>query len=246
MKKSTIIIALISLVILAVICVIGNIITVADKVTELSPWLGYAFYGVLLTLTALFIILPTLRIIFTPELDPSGELMSDEDKMEADQLVRKSAQNVFVLTTVSQNGALDMLACLSMNISMLNRLVGLRGKRPSFGQILRLYAAVVSSSALIASADEALDDINLGELLGLSGIKATGLILKSVTNGLLNSLITMRVGMTAIRYLEIGSVDFKRNKSTIRKEIRRKAIARMPAVVAMGIKNGVLGIKNIF
>lgn len=245
MKKSTTII-IISLVTLVVICVVGNIITVADKVSQLSPWLGYAFYGVLLLLTAAFIVWPSIKIIFTPELDPSGEMMSDEDREDADRLVKKSAQNVFILTSVSQNGALDIFTCLSMNISMINRLVELRGKRPSFGQILRLYAAVASSSVLIASADEALDDINLSEILGMSGINATGVLLKSMTNGMLNALVTMRVGMTALRYLELGSLEFNRNKTSIRKEIRRKAMAHMPAVVAMGIKNGILGIKNIF
>lgn len=235
-----------SLITLAVICVIGNIITVADKMSELSPWLGYAFYGVMLALTAAFIVLPTVKIVFTPELEPSGELMTQEDKDSADVMVKKTAQNVFVLTTVSQNGALDVFTCLSMNISLINRLVELRGKRPSFGQILRLYWSVASSSVLIASADEALDDINLGELLGMSGINATGVLLKSMTNGMLNALVTMRVGMTALRYLEVGSIEFNQNKASIRKEVRRKAMMRMPAVVAMGVKNGILGIKNIF
>ena len=68
MKKHTIIIVLTSLVILAVICVIGNVITVADKVSELSPWLGYSFYAVLLALTIAFVVWPTMKIIFTPEL----------------------------------------------------------------------------------------------------------------------------------------------------------------------------------
>ena len=235
-----------SLITLAVICVIGNIITVADKMSELSPWLGYAFYGVMLALTAAFIVLPTVKIVFTPELEPSGELMTQEDKDSADVMVKKTAQNVFVLTTVSQNGTLDVFTCLSMNISLINRLVELRGKRPSFWQILRLYWSVASSSVLIASADEALDDINLGELLGISGINATGVLLKSMTNGMLNALVTMRVGMTALRYLEVGSIEFNQNKASIRKEVRRKTMMRMPAVVAMGVKNGILGIKNIF
>lgn len=235
-----------SLITLAVICVIGNIITVADKMSKLSPWLGYAFYGVMLALTAAFIVLPTVKIVFTPELEPSGELMTQEDKDSADVMVKKTAQKVFVLTTVSQNGTLDVFTCLSMNISLINRLVELRGKRPSFWQILRLYWSVASSSVLIASADEALDDINLGELLGISGINATGVLLKSMTNGMLNALVTMRVGMTALRYLEVGSIEFNQNKASIRKEVRRKTMMRMPAVVAMGVKNGILGIKNIF
>jgi hypothetical protein len=246
MKKHTIIIVLTSLVILAVICVIGNVITVADKVSELSPWLGYSFYAVLLALTVAFVVWPTMKIIFTPELEPSGELMHEEDRKEAEHMVRKSAQNVFILTSVSQNGALDVFTCLSMNISLINRLVELRGKRPSLGQILRLYIAVASSSVLIASADEALDDLNLGELLGMSGVNVTGTVFKSAANGMVNSFVTLRVGMTALKYLEAGSLYFIENKKAIRKEIRRKAVKYMPAVVGGGVKNGILGLKNLF
>lgn len=246
MKKSTTIIFLISLAILIVICVIGNIITVADKVSQLSPWLGYGFYAILMGLTAMFVVWPTVKILFTTELEPSGELMTNKDKAKADLIVKKSAQNLFVLTAVSQNGVLDIFTCLNINISMIYRLVELRDKRPSLIQILKLYATVTSSLVLIASADEAFDDINLSELLGMSGINVTGVLLKSITNGMLNSLITMRVGMTALRYLELGSLEFNRNKSSIRKEVRRKAIAQMPGVVAVGIKKGIVGIKNIF
>lgn len=246
MKKSTILFIITSLVIIAAICIIGNVITVADKVSELSPWLGYVFYAILLTLTIVFIIWPTLTIVFTPELEPSGELMDEDDYKEAELMVRKSAQNVFILTSVSQNGALDIFTCLSMNISLINRLVELRGKRPSLGQILRLYAAVASSSVLIASADEVLDDLNIGELLGISGVNVTGTVFKSAANGMVNSFVTLRVGMTALKYLEAGSLYFIENKKAIRKEIYRKAVKYMPAVVAGGVKNGILGLKNLF
>lgn len=130
MKKLTTIIFFISLAILVVVCVIGNIITVADKVYQLSPWLGYGFYAILLGLTAMFVVWPIVKILFPPELEPSGELMTNEDKLNADQIVKKSSQNLFLLTMISQNGTLDILTCLSINISMNNRLVELRGKRP--------------------------------------------------------------------------------------------------------------------
>lgn len=129
---------------------------------------------------------------------------------------------------------------------MINRLVELRGKRPSLGQILRLYIAVASSSVLIASADGALDDLNLGELLGMSGVNVTGTVFKSAANGMINAFVTLRVGMTALKYLETGSLYFVENKKAIRKEIRRKAVKYMPAVVGGGFKNGILGLKNLF
>lgn len=246
MKKHTTIIILTSVVLLAVICIVGNIITVADKAAQLSPWLGYAFYALLLGMTAAFVFWPTLKIIFTPELEPSGELMNEEDRKEAERMVRKSAQNVFILTSVSQNGALDVFTCLSMNISLIRRLVDLRGKRPSLGQVFRLYVAVASSSVLIASADEALDDLNLGELLGMSGVNVTGTLFKSAANGTINAFVTLRVGMTALKYLEEGSLYFNENRQAIRKEIRRRAVKCMPAVVGGGVKNGILGLKNLF
>lgn len=246
MKKSTILIILTSLVTLAAICIVGNIITVADKVSELSPWLGYSFYAVLLALTVVFVVWPTMKIIFTPELEPSGELMNEEDRKEAERMVRKSAQNVFILTAVSQNGVLDVFTCLSMNISLIRRLVDLRGKRPSLGQVFRLYVAVASSSVLIASADEALDDLNLGELLGMSGVNVTGTVFKSAANGMINAFVTLRVGMTALKYLEEGSLYFNENRQAIRKEIRIRAVKCIPAVVGGGVKNGILGLKNLF
>lgn len=246
MKKSTIIIILISLVTLAAICIVGNIITVADKMSQVRPWLGYVFYAVLLTLTVVFVVWPTIKIIFTPELEPSGEMMTEEDREMAEGMVKKAAQNVFMLTTVSQNGALDVFTCLSMNISLINRLVELRGKRPSLGQIIKLYAAVASSSVLIASADEALDDINLAEILGMSGMNLTGAIFKSAANGMINSFVTLRVGMTALRYLEEGSIAFDKNRTEIRKNVRRKAAKYMPAVIGGGVKNGILGLKKIY
>lgn len=246
MKKHTTIIILTSVVLLAVICIVGNIITVADKAAQLSPWLCYAFYALLLGMTAAFVFWPTLKIIFTPELEPSGELMNEEDRKEAERMVRKSAQNVFILTSVSQNGALDVFTCLSMNISLIRRLVDLRGKRPSLGQVFRLYVAVASSSVLIASADEALEDLNLGELLGMSGVNVTGTVFKSAANGMINAFVTLRVGMTALKYLEEGSLYFNENRQAIRKEIRRRAVKCMPAVVGGGVKNGILGLKNLF
>lgn len=245
MKKRTIIV-LVSILLIAIICIIGNIITVADKVSEMSPWLGYAFYAVLLVLTALFIVWPTLKIIFTPELKPAGEEITQDEKKQADEIVKKTARSIFILTSISQNGALDIFSSLSMNISMINNIVEMRGKRPSFGQLLRLYTRVAASSVLIASADEALDEINLGELLGLSGINVTSAIFKSATNGMLNAYVALRVGMTTLRYLEVGSEAFKENKSAIRKEVRRSAIKKLPLVVATGVKDGVLGVKNWF
>ena len=79
----------------------------------MNAWNEY--FTILLTLTAVFVVWPTLKIIFTPELEPSGELM------------------------------------------------------------------------------------------GMSGANVAGTLFKSTANGMINAFVTLRVGMTALKYLEEGS-----------------------------------------
>jgi hypothetical protein len=39
----------------------------------------------------------------------------------------------------------------------------------------------------------------------MSGVNVTGTLFKSAANGMINAFVTLRVGMTALKYLEEGS-----------------------------------------
>ena len=90
-----------------------------------------------------------------------------------------------------------------------------------------------------------MDDIDLGSLVGMTGLKLTGSILKSGANGAANAYITLKVGKSTIKYLEEGPQEFQENKKSVKHEIRRNARKELPRVVTSGLKNSVNMLRNI-
>ncbi len=112
---------------------------------------------------------------------------------QADSVVRRTASTVFLSTALMQNGRLDGLIVLFIQIQMVARVARIYVQRPSPRELVRLYANV-AGTAFVASGLESLD---LGEMVaplavsvvpalkggipGLSGISA--LLVKCVSNG---------------------------------------------------------------
>ena len=66
-----------------IISLVGNIITIGDKAAEIHPWVGWGFYIVLGLFLVRFILYPTLKFLFTPELKGDGrEQLEDMDSNE--------------------------------------------------------------------------------------------------------------------------------------------------------------------
>ncbi len=275
---------LLGLGLLVVACILSDIITLGEKVSELHTWAGYVIYDIIGIITLCLVVIPTLRIIFTPEMkghkvknihDMSAEELDkyieqlrlskeqrthiaqandrsdvvkailDERKEQADDIIRSTAETVFVITAVSQNKSVDMISTLSMNVRMISRLIRQQGYRPSYIQLFKLYVSVISSSIIIGSVDELMDDIDLGSLVGMTGLKLAGSILKSGDNGAANAYNTVKVGKSTIKYLEEGPQEFQENKKSVKHEIRRNARKELPRVVTSGLKNSVNMLRNI-
>lgn len=66
--KKTLIAAFVSIIAIAVIMLIGNIIIIGDKVAGLFPYADIVFYLLLLVLLYIFLIRPFLYVFFAPEL----------------------------------------------------------------------------------------------------------------------------------------------------------------------------------
>lgn len=275
-SKKSFIICAVAIFMVVTISLVGNIITIGDKAAEIHPWVGWGFYIVLGLFVLRFIVWPTLKFLFTPELkgderDRIDEMEEDElntyikrlsltqqerdlvatadsrlegAKMiirkrdeEATKLVRKAALNVFIVTGISQNGSMDIITAFGMNIQMINRLVNLRHRRPSFTQLLELYVVIISSTLIISLTDNILDEIDTGELLGSAA--AGGLakvVVASAVNGAMNAYMTLRIGKMTMKYLEIGSKNFKENRSKFRREARRSALKEVPAIAKSGLE----------
>ena len=265
------------------ISLVGNIITIGDKAAEIHPWVGWGFYIVLGLFVLRFIVWPTLKFLFTPELkgderDRIEEMESDELKSyikkmsltqqerdlfataegdlegvkmilkkrdeEATKLIRKAALNVFIVTGISQNGSFDIITAFGMNLQMINRIVNLRHRRPSFTQLLELYVVIIASTLIISLTDNILDEIDTSELFGsVAGGLAKTLVSSSI-NGAMNAYMTLRIGKMTMKYLELGSKNFKQNRSKIRREVRRSAIKEIPAIAKSGLETVTSAVKS--
>lgn len=170
--------------------------------------------------------------------------------MEADSVVRKTASTVFLSTALMQNGRLDGLIVLFVQIQMVGRIARIYVQRPSPRELLRLYANV-AGTAFVASGLESLD---LGEMVaplavsvvpalkggipGLSGISA--LLVKCVSNGAANAFLTLRVGEVARRYCELTS---QCPPELIRKSATAAAVQHLGRIVR---ENGALVVRKIW
>lgn len=268
---------------IVIISLVGNIITIGDKAAEIHPWVGWGFYIVLGLFVLRFIVWPTLKFLFTPEMkgderDRIEEMESDELKSyikkmsltqqerdlfataegdlegvkmilkkrdeEATKLIRKAALNVFIVTGISQNGSFDIITAFGMNLQMINRIVNLRHRRPSFTQLLELYVVIIASTLIISLTDNILDEIDTSELFGsVAGGLAKTLVSSSI-NGAMNAYMTLRIGKMTMKYLELGSKNFKQNRSKIRREVRRSAIKEVPAIAKSGLESVTNAVKS--
>lgn len=255
-SRKSFIVCAVAIFMVVAISLVGNIITIGDKAAEIHPWVGWGFYIVLGLFVLRFIVWPTLKFIFTPEL--KGDERDRIDEMEevelnsyikrlsftqqerdeeATKLIRKAALNVFIVTGISQNGSFDIITAFGMNIQMINRLVNLRHRRPSFTQLLELYVVILSSTLIISLTENILDEIDASELFGsVAGGIAKTLIASSV-NGAMNAYMTLRIGKMTMKYLELGSKNFKQNRSKLRREARRSAIKEVPAIAKSGLES---------
>lgn len=139
-------------------------------------------------------------------------------KGEMEQVIKQSAISNFAITAISQNGSLDFMSSIVINLRMINSIVGKLGKRPSYSQLFKLYFSVLSASLLVTTLDEIFDDVDFGELLGGIGTlggQALNLVVPSAINGLMNAFVTLRVGYATVKYLEEGEKSFDKSAARI-------------------------------
>lgn len=161
-------------------------------------------------------------------------------QQRVDDIVKESALDVFLITSLSQNGGIDILGSLAVNFKLINRIIKQVGFRPTLWQLLKLYTSVISTSLIITAVDDILDNINLGDIIGAAG----KVVLKSVTNGAMNAFVCLRVGYATIKYLEIGNKEFNKERDKITKQIISQSKTALPSVVKDGIVKSFKSIKN--
>lgn len=153
-------------------------------------------------------------------------------KKEINKIIFNNAKTVMISTAISQNGRLDMITVLSVNLKMIKEIVLKCGFRPSYSKLGKLSVNVMMTS-LIA---ESLEGLDINDLFPqstanfLAELPLVKPIMNSFVQGVSNALLTMRVGFVTRKYL------FSDAKTASKSEIRRSAIKEsikmLPSVIA--------------
>lgn len=167
-------------------------------------------------------------------------------KDEMNKLIIKNSETVLVSTALSQNGNLDMLSVIAINLKMIKEIVQLSGFRPTYPNLAKLSLNVLVTSIIA----EGIEELEVSELLPnkisetMTDLPFIKTISSSIMGGIANGLLTCRVGVVTRTYL------FRDNKLLDKKQIRRLAykesLKMMPVIVAGGLSVFPKGVASLF
>ena len=164
-----------------------------------------------------------------------NHVFTHEIKKQMNQVIKKNAKTVMISTAISQNGRLDFFTVVVVNLKMIKELVQMCGYRPSYPKLAKLSVNVFST-ALIA---EGLENMDITELMPtstmntLSEVPFIKPVLSSVTQGISNALLTLRIGVVTRKFLFADAKEI--TKESIRRGALLEAASMIPAVVADAI-----------
>ncbi len=153
-------------------------------------------------------------------------------KKQINEIILRNARIVMVSTAVCQSARFDMLTVFSVNLKMIKEIVVKCGYRPSMANLSKLTANVFGT-ALIA---EGLESLSIDDVLPTSVSNSLGEIpfikpvISSITQGIANSLLTIRIGIITRKYLFKDGYEI--TKESIRKEAFRESLKLIPLVIA--------------
>ncbi len=152
-------------------------------------------------------------------------------KNDLNKSIIKYAKTVLISTAICQNARVDMITVFTVNINMVKELVTKCGFRPTMKNLSKVTAQVFGT-ALIA---EGLESLSLDDVLPNSAVNALGEIpfikpvISSVTQGITNALLTIRIGCVTRKYLFRDGNCI--TKEDIRKSAFKDAVLLLPQVV---------------
>ena len=153
-------------------------------------------------------------------------------KNELNNIIVKSAKTVMISTAISQNARVDMFTVYGVNLNLIKQLVQKCGFRPSMKNLSKLSIKVMST-ALIA---DGLEQLNLDDVLPQSALAPLNEVpfvkpvISSITQGIANGLLTLRIGMVTRKYLFRDGEEITRE--SIRKSAWKDSMKLLPKIVA--------------
>jgi hypothetical protein len=155
-----------------------------------------------------------------------GGIEGKMDK-EADSLAKSYATAIFTATALSQNGSLDAIFVLKLQLEMIWKIARVYNQKPKMKDLFYLYTGVFSSALASAGiseipVEEIANTFINSSLKGMPIISSIGSkIIDGVFEGTCNALLCLRVGYISKGYSKI-SEDL--DEKSIRKGSRMKAL----------------------
>lgn len=158
-------------------------------------------------------------------------VMKGSVKKQIRRIIVKNAKTVLLSTAISQNSKLDMYSTVAVNLKMVKEIVEACGFRPNMKNLSKLTIRV-ASTALIAEGLESLkleDILPTNTITALSNIPLLKPVLSSFSQGVVNALMTIRIGLVTRGYLFTDAKNV--SKALIRAEAFKDAMIILPIVI---------------
>lgn len=196
----------------------------------------------------------TLVEKYTSLKDLTDNCVNKNLKKDIRAIVINASRDTLYLTSLSQNGFVDILVVVINNFRMLKKIVVRCGFRPSFMRLLKFYTNV-SFSALVADGAQKMD---MNSIFGnaLKGLAKP--IVGSLLDGSVNAFFMLRTGFLARNYI-LEECDDADKKDAVRRSAFIDAASALPeltvhsliAPVTDAIMGGVVNptkkaVKNLF
>ncbi|WP_069129930.1 DUF697 domain-containing protein [Rhodohalobacter halophilus] len=158
---------------------------------------------------------------------------------ESDKSIKRTAKRAFITTAISQNGALDALFILGLQVRLIWDIAHIYAQRPTIKDLGYLYTNVMVTAFIASSIDEAeyyeIVESSMSQGVGaaFSLVPGTQMVVSSVLAGSSNAFLTLRVGKVAQQYC--GTLVKKRRQS-IRNSATAEAARLLGGIVLDGTK----------
>lgn len=210
----------------------------------------------------------SLRSVIRNEIEVRVKGNKDENIMGLNSRIKEWAKTVFMVTAISQNSRFDTIAVMVLNYKMIEDIILSTGFRPTRPQMFKQYSRILLTSLVTYAASEMFNDMDGwapfdafdvdsatdavasaadGSDAGfdisqvIKRFKIPGVVLGSALDGVVNALMTLRIGFVTRNYLIQGanSLDTMQKRRKAKREAIKDAFKTIPSVVAS--ESAVLG-----
>lgn len=167
----------------------------------------------------------------------------DSLDVEARKSIESAGSRAFLVTAVSQSGALDALVILGLQSRLVWEVAHVYAQRPTLRDMAYLYTNVLGTAFLATELDEAeLSEAIQPVLSGVMGSAASAVpglqvastvFVNSVMSGTANAFLTLRVGVIAQQY---SRALVRPERSTLRRTAAAQAAGMLGSIVAEGAR----------